>query len=118
MKQETQLEELFEWLRDLTWGFEEPCETGRDTIDVLIVRDKIKSMLATKNVIEKELTETEINRGIKRKYVPAKMVIEKLEALKYDPSKWKVARAGGQDGYSGMPPAIREIDEIINLLER
>jgi hypothetical protein len=68
------------------------------------------------HAIEKQLTESDIAKGVRRKYIPAKNIIEELEKLK-DPSMWKFPRAGGQDQYAGMPPAIRIIDSIIDQLE-
>jgi hypothetical protein len=67
------------------------------------------------HAIEKPLTDSDISRGIRRRYIPAKDVIEELEKLK-EPSMWKFPRAGGQDQYAGMPPAIRIIDVLIEKL--
>ncbi len=39
-----------------------------------------------------------------------------LHEIRTDTSTWKAPRAGGQDQYAGLPPAIRRLDEAIQLL--
>lgn len=67
------------------------------------------------NAIEKPLKEGDAEKGIKRRWIPAKDIIKSLEELK-DPKMWKAGGAGGQDQYAGMPPAIRIIDYLIEKL--
>ena len=63
------------------------------------------------------LKDKEIAKGIRRHWVPADTIIEKLEYIKNNPNTWKVGRAGGQDQYAGMPSFLRNIEEIINMLK-
>lgn len=69
------------------------------------------------HAIEKELTESEIARGIKRKWIPAKDIIAKLEHIRNTPELWKVAKISGSDQYQGGPMFLMYLDEIIQLLK-
>lgn len=40
-------------------------------------------------------------------------MLELLTKLRLDSSLWKASKAGGQDSYAGLPPAMRLIDEMI-----
>jgi hypothetical protein len=46
-----------------------------------------------------------------------RLIKQKLNYIKENPSWWKAGRAGGQDQYAGMPPAIRLIDEILQIID-
>lgn len=39
-----------------------------------------------------------------------------VNRLRHDPKLWKPVRAGGQDQYAGLPPAVRLLDRIAELL--
>lgn len=41
-----------------------------------------------------------------------------LQELRDNSTLWKRVRAGGQDSYAGLPPAIARIDSLINRIER
>lgn len=45
MKQQTAMRDLIEWLRNMTWGFEEPCEEGRAEIDPIKIYNKAIELL-------------------------------------------------------------------------
>lgn len=69
------------------------------------------------NAITKELTPKEIDRGIRRKWIPAKDIIAKLEHIRNTPEIWKVAKISGCDQYNGGPMFLRNIDEILDMLK-
>lgn len=69
------------------------------------------------NVIDKPLSEEEKNRGIKRKYIPVGDVIKRLEEIRNDPKLWTPGRYSGADMYQGLPPFLRNIDELIHYLQ-
>jgi hypothetical protein len=53
-------------------------------------------------------------RDIKYDKPCAKCLTNTLETIRKDPKLWKSGGKGGADMYLGLPPAMREIDEILN----
>ena len=71
--------------------------------------------------IETIETQTPINILLKQKrdlQIKIKKIQPLLLKLRDDPSLWKLGRAGGQDSYAGLPPAMRIIDVIIKEMEQ
>ena len=44
----------------------------------------------------------------------AKCLTKTLEDIRNDRRLWKINNTGGADMYLGLPPAMREIDEILS----
>ena len=74
--------------------------------------------MKNKNSIQIPLTETDVSNGVKRRWIPAERVIEKLQHIKNSPDTWIANKIGGQDQYAGMPSFLRNIDEIIEMLSK